>query len=90
MSSFQNQELILFATRCIYNKADSAMFSNYRPVSLLSCFPKSLKDLFFDRCVNCINNQEILNDKQYGVRPKHLLYMAIAQLVDKVTNAVEK
>ena len=74
----------------ICKKADSAMFSNYRPVSLLSCFSKSLERLVFDRCVNFINNQEILNDKQYGFRPKHSTYMAIAQLVDKITNAVEK
>ena len=66
------------------------MFSNYRPVSLLSCFSKILERLVFDRCVNFINNQEILNDKQYGFRPKHPTYMAIAQLVDKITNAVEK
>ena len=74
----------------IYKKADFAMFSNYRPVSLLSCFSKILERLVFDRCVNFINNQEILNDKQYGFRPKHSTYMAIAQLVDKITNAVEK
>ena len=66
------------------------MFSNYHPVSLLSCFSKILERLVFDRCVNFINNQEILNDKQYGFRPKHSTYMAIAQLVDKITNAVEK
>ena len=66
------------------------MFSNYRPVSLLSCFPKILERLVFDRCVNFINNQEILNDRQYGFRPKHSTYMAIAQLEDKITNAVEK
>ena len=74
----------------IYKKADSAMVSNYRPVSLLSCFSKILERLVFDRCVNFINNQEILNDKQYDFRPKHSTYMAIAQLVDKITNAVEK
>ena len=74
----------------IYKKADSAMFSNNRPVSLLSCFSKILERLIFDRCVNFINNQEILNDKQYNFRPKHSTYMAIAQLVDKITNAVEK
>ena len=66
------------------------MFSNYRPVSLLSCFSKILERLVFDRCVNFINNQEILNDRQYGFRPKHSTYMAIAQLEDKITNAVEK
>ena len=36
------------------------------------------------------NHHEILNDKQFGFRSKHSTYMAIAQLVDKVTNAVEK
>ena len=74
----------------IYKKADSALFSNCRPLSLLSCFSKILERLVFDRCVNYINNQEILNDKQYGFRPKHSTYMAIAQLVDKIANAVEK
>ena len=66
------------------------MFSNYRPVSLLSCFSEILERLVFDRCVNYINNQEILNDKQYGFRPKRSTYMAIAQLADKIVNAVEK
>ena len=66
------------------------MFSNYRQVSLLSCFSKILERLVFDRCVDFINNQEILNDKHNGFRPKHSTYMAIAQLVNKVTNAVEK
>ena len=64
------------------------MFSNYHLVSLLSCFSKILERLVFDRCVNFINNQEIFNDKQYGFCPKHSTYMA--QLVDKITNAIEK
>ena len=33
----------------IYKKPDSALFSNYRPVSLLSCFSKILERLVFDR-----------------------------------------
>ena len=74
----------------IYKKDDSALFSNYRPVSLLPCFSKILERLVFNRCIDYINHHEILNDKQFGFRPKHSTYMAIAQLVDKVTNAVEK
>ena len=74
----------------IYKKADSALFSNYRPVSLLPCFSKILERLVFNRCVDYINHHEILNDKQFGFRPKHSTYMAIAQLVDRITNAVEK
>ena len=44
----------------------------------------------FDRCVDYLNTHEILNDKQFGFRPKHSTYMAIAQLVDKINSAVEK
>ena len=70
----------------IYKKDDSALFSNYRPVSLLPCFSKILERLEFNRCIDYINHHKILNDKQFGFRPKH----SFAQLVDKVTNAIEK
>ena len=44
----------------------------------------------FDRCDDYLNTHEILSDKQFGFRPKHSTYMAIAQLVDKINSAVEK
>ena len=44
----------------------------------------------FDRCFDYIENHKILNEKQFGFRPKHSTYMAIAQLVDKIHCAVEK
>ena len=65
------------------------VFSNYRPVSLLSCFSKILERLVFNRCIDYINAKNILNDKQFGFRPKHSTNMAIAQLVDKINSAVE-
>ena len=54
----------------IYKKDDAAVFSNYRPVSLLPCFSKILERLVFSRCVDYINTLEILNDKQFGFSPK--------------------
>ena len=74
----------------IHKKNETSLFSNYRPVSLLSCFSKILERLVFNRCVDYINTYEILNEKQFGFRSKHSTYMAIAQLVDKVNTAVEK
>ena len=74
----------------IYKKQDKEVFSNYRPVSLLPCFSKILERLVFDRCLDYINNNTILNDKQFGFRPKHSTYMAIAQLVNKINSAVER
>ena len=74
----------------IYKKDDAEKFSNYRPVSLLPCFSKILERLVFNRCVEYIDLHEILNDKQFDFRPNHSTYMAIIQLVDKITNAVER
>lgn len=37
-----------------------------------------------------IDSHGILNDKQFDFRSKHSTYMAIAQLIGKVNNTVEK
>ena len=44
----------------------------------------------FNRCVEYIDAHEILHEKQFGFRPNHSTYMAIVQLLDKVTYAVEQ
>jgi len=74
----------------IYKKQDAEVLSNYRPVSLLSCFSKILERLVFDRSVEYINAHGILNDKQFGFRSNHSTSMAIIELVDRVNTAVEK
>ena len=74
----------------IHKKSNADVFSNYRPISLLPCFSKILERLIFDRCIDYIDANKILNNKQFGFRPKHSTYMAIAQLVDKINNAVEQ
>ena len=61
----------------IYKKENPDAFSNYRPVSLLPCFSKILERLIFDRCLDFIDANEILNNKQFCFRPKHSTSMAI-------------
>ena len=73
----------------IYKKKDAEVFSNYRPVSLLPCFSKILERLVFDKCMNFMNTNDILNDKQFGFRSGHSTSMAIIELVDKINIAVE-
>ena len=46
--------------------------------------------MIFNRCIEFIENKNILNAKQFGFRAHHSTYMAIMQLVDKINNAVEK
>ena len=74
----------------IYKKDDASVFSNYRPVSVLPCLSKVLERLVFNRCIEFIDNNNLLNEKQFGFRAKHSTYMAIMQLIDKVNNAVER
>ena len=74
----------------IYKKEDPEIFSNYRPVSALPCFSKILERLVFNRCMDYINKNNLLNEKQFGVRPKHSTHMAVIELVDKIANAVER
>ena len=73
----------------IYKKDNPEIFPNYRPVSVLPCFSKILERLLFDRCSSYINKYHILNDNQFGFRPGHSTAMAILEVVDKISNAVE-
>lgn len=74
----------------VYNKDDSEVFSNYRPVSVLPCFSKVLERLMFNRCMEYIDKNNILNEQQFGFRSNHSTYMAVIELVDKVIQAVER
>ena len=41
----------------IYKKDNAEVPSNYRPVSVLTCFSKILERLMFDRCVDYIEKK---------------------------------
>ena len=73
-----------------HTQNDKEIFSNYCPVSVLPCFSKILQRLMFNRCIEFIENNNILNAKQFGFRAHHSTYMAIMQLVNEINNAVEK
>ena len=74
----------------IYKKENAEIFSNYRPVSVLPCFSKILERLVFNKSLDYIDKNNLLNEKQFGFRPNHSTYMAIIELVDKIANAVER
>ena len=59
-------------------------------MKVLPCFSKILERLVFNRCTEFIENNNILNPKQFGFRASHSISMAIMQVVDKINDAVEK
>ena len=57
----------------LYKNGEKHLFTNYRPVSLLSQFSKILEKLFAFRLDKFIDKYQILNNSQYGFRSKILL-----------------
>ena len=66
------------------------IFSNYRPISLLSPFSKILEKLMFNRLLNFLNKCDILNKYQFGFRNKHSTYMALIILHQNLNNVLDK
>ena len=74
----------------IYKSGEKNVFNNYRPVSILSQFSKILERLFCNRLENYIEKNKILNDSQYGFRNHRSTPMAIIDLIEYVTTALDK
>ena len=59
-----------------FKKADdSALFSNYRPISILPCFSKVLERLVYNRLIKYFNDNTMLYAHQYGFRVSMTLVM---------------
>ena len=73
----------------IYKSGKKYVLSNYRQISVLPCFSKILERIMFIRLYNYLNENEILNDKQFGFRAGHSTEHAILELIDQVSNAFD-
>ena len=73
----------------IYKAKDPMVFSNYRPISLLSIFSKILERLMYHRLLEFLNKHKILNKFQFGFRNKHSTFMALITLLDNLRNALD-
>ena len=74
----------------IYKAGDKSKFNNYRPVSLLSQFSKILEKLFEKRLEKFINKHQIITENQYGFRSKRSTSLALLELIEELTTAIDK
>ena len=72
----------------IHNSSDQMVFSNYRPVSVLSVFSKLLERLVYNRLISHINENKLSYEYQFGFQKSKSTYLAIMMLVDKITEAL--
>uniref|UniRef100_A0A3B3C2G3 Reverse transcriptase domain-containing protein n=1 Tax=Oryzias melastigma TaxID=30732 RepID=A0A3B3C2G3_ORYME len=73
----------------IYKSDDQCDLKNYRPISLLSQFAKILEKLFHKRLYNYLENHNILCEQQYGFRPNRTTTLALIDLVENISNAID-
>ena len=73
-----------------FKEGDKHMFSNYRPVSLLSQFSKILEKIFVQKLDCFIENNGLLNECQYGFRTGRSTASAVMNIVEDITSAIDK
>uniref|UniRef100_A0A3Q3BKX6 Reverse transcriptase domain-containing protein n=1 Tax=Kryptolebias marmoratus TaxID=37003 RepID=A0A3Q3BKX6_KRYMA len=74
----------------IYKNGEKNLFTNYRPISLLPQFSKILEKLFVNRLNLFIDKHNILSSSQYGFKSRNSTSMAIMDLIEQITAAVDQ
>ena len=50
----------------LYKSGDKSLPTNYRPISILTCFSKILEKLIYNRLMNFIDKHSLISSTQYG------------------------
>ena len=74
----------------IFKSGDKALFSSYRPISVLPCFSKFLERIIYNRIINYLNDFNVLCDNQYGFRKNRSPSLALIDLCDKISSAFDR
>ena len=74
----------------LYKSENPELFTNYRPISILPCLSKILERLMYNRINNFLAEYNILSNKQYGFRGNYSTYMAMIDLVDKISSNIDQ
>ena len=74
----------------LFKAGDKHSFNNYRPVSLLSQFSKVLEKFFVQKLDNFIEKNNILSESQYGFRTNWSTALAIMEIIEEITTAIDR
>ena len=74
----------------VFKANENNEFKNYRPISVLTCFSKLLEKLMYKRLIKFIDKNRILTPHQYGFRENRSTKLAIIELTNRLTNAIDK
>ena len=74
----------------IYKKGDNTNLDNYRPISILPTVSTILERVIFDQLYVHFHQNNLLYSSQYGFKKKHSTELAVLELVDRITQELDK
>ena len=73
----------------IHKKGDSALLSNYRPISLLPTISKIFERIIYNQLYQYFNDNGLLAEQQYGFRSQHSTEYAATKLIDHISQEMD-
>ena len=73
----------------IFKNGDPHLINNYRPISMLPALSKILEKLVCNRLNNFLAKHDLLYHNQYGFRSNHDTSLAVTELIDKISAAMD-
>ena len=74
----------------LFKTGDLSLFTNGRPVSVLTAFSKFLERTVYNRLINFLNKFNFLSNNRYGFGKKITLQYALIQLYNKLSDAIDQ
>ena len=74
----------------LYKQKEDYLFSNYRPVSLLSSVSKVFERIMYNQMYTYFTQLKVFYKSQYGFRQFHSTELATLELVDRITHSMDK
>ena len=74
----------------IHKKGDNKLFDNYRPISILPAISKVFEKVIFDQLYEHFNSNGLFYSSQYGFKKNHSTELAVLELIDRITEELDK
>ena len=74
----------------VYKQNEKSLFTNYRPISILSSVSKVFERIIYNQLYEYLARSKIFYKGQCGFRKHHSTEHATLELVDRVTKAMDK